>query len=182
MSSSDPDLVDRVKSFHRAFPTGVTIVTTFVDGQAHGMAVNAFASVSLDPPSALVCINKSTRTHRQLSQARYLAVNVLASDQAHLVEAFSSGGPRFDGVDWHPAAHGSPIIEGFAAALELEIDERLEIHTHTIFLGRIADARVTGFAPLLYFDSQLHDGRILVTQTSSRQAEAARDEVADVSA
>lgn len=159
MSSSDPALVERVKAFHRTFPTGVTIVTTSVGDEPHGLAVNAFASASLDPPSALVCINRSTRTHSHLSKARYLAVNVLANYQMDLVEAFSTPtGRRFDGLAWHPAQMGSPIIDGYAAALELEIDERLVIHTHTIFLGRICDARVSGAPPLLYFGSKLYDG------------------------
>lgn len=168
MSSSDPALVERVKAFHRTFPTGVTVVTTNVNGVPHGLAVNAFASASLDPPSALVCINKSTRTHEHLSRAKYLAVNVLANYQLDLVESFSTPtGRRFDGLPWHPAQYGSPIIEGYAAALELEINERLEIHTHTIFLGRIADARVSGAPPLLYFGSQLYDGDSLTKGTAA---------------
>src|SRR5262245_49237930 len=67
---SDPShlngLVAEVKAVHRQFPTGVTIVTTVVDGVPYGLAVNAFSSLSLDPPTVLVCVATTSATYPRL--------------------------------------------------------------------------------------------------------------------
>ena len=58
------------KAAMRRVPTGVTIVTTTLDGVAKGFTANAFASVSAEPPTILVCVNRRSRTHPLISQAR----------------------------------------------------------------------------------------------------------------
>lgn len=58
----DTDLADRVRAAHRNYPTGVTVITTSIDGKPYGLAVNAFSSVSLDPPTLLFCVNESSKT------------------------------------------------------------------------------------------------------------------------
>ena len=55
-----------------AFPTGVTVVTTLKEGEPRGITVNAFASVSLDPPSLLICINREARSYLFISSSRDL--------------------------------------------------------------------------------------------------------------
>ena len=63
------------------FATGVTIVTVDLDGEAHGMTANAFASVSLDPMLVLVCVDHTTRTHAHLHAKKRFGINVLCEDQ-----------------------------------------------------------------------------------------------------
>lgn len=147
-SSVDPH---HIRAVHRQFVTGVTVVTT-MDGTApRGLAVNAFCSVSLDPPTVLVCVQATSSTYPALFKARYLGVNILAADQLRVVDTFAAKGTdKFAAIDWRPGPHGSPIIDGSAAALEVEIGERLRAGTHTVFVGRVVDARVRDADPLIY--------------------------------
>ncbi len=73
----------------RHVPTGVTVVTSLKDGEPRGITVNAFASVSLEPPSLLICINREARSYLYISTSRIFCVNVLAGDQREFAEHFS---------------------------------------------------------------------------------------------
>ena len=103
--------------FNRKFVTGVTVVTTTdAGGRPRGLAVNAYTSVSLDPPLVLVCVQKSSWTHPALFESRHLGVNILANTQRHVVERFSSKvSDKFAGLDWHAGPAGSPLLDGSAA-------------------------------------------------------------------
>lgn len=102
------ELEEGVRNVHRNFPTGVTIVTALVDGTPYGLAVNAFSSVSLDPPVVLVCVAATSSTHPHLFSVDHLGVNILAEDQDDLLKAFArSGGDKFADVAWREAPAGS---------------------------------------------------------------------------
>ncbi|MER5177536.1 flavin reductase [Streptomyces sp. NPDC002896] len=144
----DPDLV---RGVHRKFITGVTVVTTDDDGTPKGLAVNAFSSISLDPPMVLVCVQRSSTTHPALHRASHLGISILAADQLDVAKIFASkGGDKFAGLSWTPGAHGAPLIDGACAQLEVEIGERLEAGSHTVFTGRVVSAHHDDLAPLVY--------------------------------
>ena len=67
------------------FATGVTIVTLDLDGEVHGMTANAFASVSLDPPLLLICVDHSARTHAHLHAKERFGINILAEHQRVII-------------------------------------------------------------------------------------------------
>src|SRR5271168_2254230 len=71
------------------FATGVTIITLDLQGEVHGMTANAFASVSLDPPLVLVCVDHSARTHAHLHAKKRFGVNVLAESQRVISEYYA---------------------------------------------------------------------------------------------
>ncbi len=147
---------------HRRFPTGVTIVTTCVDGRPYGLAVNAFSSVSLAPPLVLVCVAGTSTTHPKLFTASHFAVNILAHTQHALAATFGRPGrDKFKDVAWSRGAHGSPIFESVSAYLELEIEKRVPAYTHTVFFGRVLDAHATDVPPLLYVDGRFFDASAL---------------------
>lgn len=163
MSTSSSEAVDalagRVRAVHRAFPTGVTVVTTSVGGRPYGLAVNAFASVSLDPPTLLVCVARSAVTHAHLLGAEHVVVNVLSHRQRDVAAVFArSGGDKFAQLAWRPGATGGPVLDGVAGHFEMRVDERLSVHTHTIFLGTVVEAAASGLAPLVYLGGRFHDG------------------------
>jgi len=150
---------DAVRQFHRRFATGVTVVTTAVDGTPHGLVVNALSSVSLEPPLVLVCISQTSRTYPRLFDAELFAVNVLAHDQADVAALFArSGADKFAGVSWSAGRYGPPILDGVAAAVELEVVTRMPAYTHTIFVGRALATVVTDAPPLIYHHGQFFDG------------------------
>ncbi|WP_406109178.1 flavin reductase [Streptomyces sp. NBC_01003] len=144
----DPDLV---RGVHRKFITGVTVVTTDDAGTPRGLAVNAFSSISLDPPMVLVCVQRSSSTHPVLHRSTHLGINILAADQLDVAKTFASKGDnKFADLQWAPGEHGSPLIEGSSAQLEVEIGERLEAGSHTVFTGRVVSAHHADLAPLVY--------------------------------
>ncbi len=139
------------------FATGVTIVTVDLEGEVHGMTANAFASVSLDPPLVLVCVDHSTRTHTHLHTKKRFGINVLCDDQRAISEyyaraerthekAAAEAGARFD-----RAKHGTPMLHGALAYLECRLDSAQVAGDHTIFIAQVEDVVVREGEPLLFF-------------------------------
>src|SRR4051812_41494505 len=96
-----PDLTESIRRFHQSFPTGVTIVTTSVQGKPYGLAVNAFASVSMDPPLVMVCVKETSSTYPHLYAQDEFGVSILDSDQLDVAEIFSkSGVDKFSAISW----------------------------------------------------------------------------------
>ncbi|MET0820317.1 MAG: flavin reductase family protein [Aeromicrobium sp.] len=152
------ELADRVKNVHRLYPTGVTIVTSEVDGQPFGLAVNAFSSLSLDPPLVLVCLATTASSYPGFFSRDHMAVNILAHDQSDVASVFGRSNPhKFRDVGWHLGAHGAPLLDGVSATLELQVESRIPAYTHSIFIGRVLNAESTGRLPLLYVDRRFHD-------------------------
>jgi flavin reductase (DIM6/NTAB) family NADH-FMN oxidoreductase RutF len=142
---------ETIRAVHRQFVTGVTVVTTVDSGTPRGLAVNAFCSVSLEPPLVLVCVQSTSATYPALFKANHLAVNILAADQLDVVRTFAAKGvDKFAAIDWTPGPHGSPLIEGSAASIEVNIQERLQSGTHTVFVGQVVEARHREIDPLVY--------------------------------
>lgn len=150
----DPEAVRR---FHRRFPTGVTVVTAMHDGEPRGLAVNAFASVSLEPPVVMVCVANQSATAPALHGSDHIAINVLAADQIEIARRFAtSGGDKFTGVAWRPGQTGAPVLESTAAHLEAVIEQRIPAYTHTIFLARVVAAAASDREPMIYLDGHFH--------------------------
>lgn len=137
------------------FATGVTVITTSVDGLLHGMTANAIASLSLDPTLLLVCVDKTAVCHRQLTAATHFAVNILGSDQEALSNAFARTTEpekgRLGDASFDTGPHGSPLLEGALVHLECETTETLPGGDHDIFLGRVLWGQSTEGEPLLYY-------------------------------
>jgi flavin reductase (DIM6/NTAB) family NADH-FMN oxidoreductase RutF len=144
-----------VRAFHRGYPTGVTVVTA-MGPEPKGLAVNAFASLTLEPARVLVCIATAAQSYQTLFQARSFAVNVLAADQASIAKLFAtSGGDKFSQVAWEPGVCGAPILAGCSRVVEAELERRLEIGSHTVLVGSVIDVRLSDRPPLVYWDGQL---------------------------
>lgn len=136
------------------FASGVTVVTTSSEGgEKKGITVSAFSSVSLDPPLVLICIDKRASIHEHLKKGRWFAVNVLSQEQESLSRHFASRGEmdRFIGIELVEGASGSPLIAGAVASIECRVVEAYEGGDHTIFVGEVEAAGVTGGEPLLYY-------------------------------
>ena len=139
------------------FATGVTIITLDLEGEVHGMTANAFASVSLDPPLLLVCVDHSARTHAHLYAKKRFGVNILAEDQRVISEYYArpvrthehaeeEAGARFERT-----AKGTPILRGALAYLECRLQSAQEAGDHTIFIAEVEDVVVRQGEPLLFF-------------------------------
>jgi flavin reductase (DIM6/NTAB) family NADH-FMN oxidoreductase RutF len=138
------------------FATGITVVTaTLPDGKRFGFTVNAFSSLSLNPPLILVCVGNGGEAGAAMNAASHFAVNILADDQENLSRQFSSRVPdRFEGVGSTNGTSGAPLLEGCIGYLECR---KTSAHTegdHAIIIGEVlsAECRDDGL-PLLYFRS-----------------------------
>jgi flavin reductase (DIM6/NTAB) family NADH-FMN oxidoreductase RutF len=143
----------------RRFATGVAIVTTSLEGRIHGFTVNAFASVTLEPPTVLICVNRIATAHRLISAAQCFCANILALEQRPLAERFAGGEPhsRFAGVAYRLGPSGSPVLDGTVAHVDCRVAEELTASTHTIFLGEVLEAGSRDGAPLGYYDREYRD-------------------------
>ncbi|AKS30990.1 flavin reductase family protein [Mycolicibacterium goodii] len=153
-----PD-VELMKQVNRQFVTGVTVVTALDGDLPRGLAVNAYASVSLDPPTVMVAVQHTSSTHACLYRCEHLAINILSTDQLDVVRRFASkGDDKFAGLHWSPGPFGSPLIDRSAAAVEVEIRERLQAGTHTVFMCRVVHAETTHRSPMVYSAGKFFDG------------------------
>jgi flavin reductase (DIM6/NTAB) family NADH-FMN oxidoreductase RutF len=137
------------------FATGVTVVTTLVSEQIHGMTANAFMSVSLEPPLVLISVDRRTKMCSLLHQECRFGVSVLAHDQRPLSDRFA-GRPADGGPEPSFAiVHEAPVVEGAAAHFVAIIDRSYWGGDHSLFLGRVEYARFTPDArPLLFHGGQ----------------------------
>ena len=136
------------------FGTGVTVVTTSdADKRPTGLTCSAFASVSLDPPLVLVCVDHKAQSYPALRDRGRFAVNILSSDQEAVSRRFATSKilDKFEGVAHTISELGLPLVEGALAHLEcVTVSAHVE-GDHTILVGRVERAGTPGGDPLLYF-------------------------------
>lgn len=171
------DVDVQVRGVHRQYPTGVTVVTASDGGVPFGLAVNAFSSVSLEPPMILVCVNESSKSYPHVFEAEHIGINILASDQVDVAGAFAkSGGDKFANLNWFEGTTGVPVLEGVAGYFELEVKYKIPAYTHTIFLGQVVNANADELkAPLVYQGGSFFDGRKLVSAPGAKPPREATD-------
>lgn len=154
------------------FASGVTVVTTVLDGIDHAMTASAFTSVSLDPPQVLVCSQRTSRFHEAVLESGVWGVSIL-SDRGRAASAWfaHSGRPlegQFDDVPHHRGALGVPLLDASLAWLECRTIGAHDGGTHTILVGEVTRAAVQDEDddPLLYYRS--HYGTIVRSPESEK--------------
>jgi flavin reductase (DIM6/NTAB) family NADH-FMN oxidoreductase RutF len=142
----------------RRFVSGVTIVTTVLEGKPKGFTATAFTSVSAEPPMVLVCVNRSARSHPVIAAAGRFCVNVLSLEQEPLAVRFSShDGDPFVDILYQTQATGSPVLEGSLAFFDCELTEEHTVGTHTIFVGSVVACGTGAGSPLGYYAGGFRD-------------------------
>jgi flavin reductase len=142
----------------RRAASSVAVITTAFEGRIHGMTATAMTSVSVEPPTLLVVVNRTTRTHPIIARSRRFAVNVLASGQESVAARFAAGVEnQFEGIAHELHAAEVPIIAGAAATFACVAVEAIDVATHTIFIGEVEEARHSERPPLLYHDGRYRD-------------------------
>ncbi len=134
------------------FMTGVTVITTTDGGHDHGMSASAVASLSVDPPMLLACLNDSSVTQKAISRTRTFCVNVLAEGQHELALRFARpADDKFAGVTTHRGELGVPVLSEALAALQCRVQDDVVGGSHRVFLARVAHAEAHDGTPLAYF-------------------------------
>ena len=135
--------------------TSVTIVTT--DGKAgrFGLTVSAMSSVTADPPTLLICINRHNPIDAAIRENQVFGVNALRADQRWVAETFA-GRPRrgtpydFQAGSWHIENTGSPLLIGAVAWFDCVLIAAHHVGTHTIAIGRVVASGTEPGTPLIY--------------------------------
>ncbi|NDY90605.1 flavin reductase family protein [Ideonella livida] len=138
------------------FTTGVTIMTcSGPQGERHGLTVNSFNSLSLDPALVTWALRRASPLVQPFLQAGHFAVNVLAASQMEVSRRFASPVPdRFAAGQWVPGPHALPWLAGATARLACRTHQHLEAGDHLLFVGEVLAVEVESHSPLLY-----HGGR-----------------------
>jgi flavin reductase (DIM6/NTAB) family NADH-FMN oxidoreductase RutF len=138
------------------FATGVTVVTTRIGEQFHGMTANAVTSLSLDPPLVLVAVDRRAGMHSALHEGQCFALNILNDTHEHLSRRFARSGPKeFADLATATAVTGAPILGEALGWVDCRITQVLPGGDHDIFIGEIlAGGHNEEGRPLLYFGGQ----------------------------
>jgi flavin reductase (DIM6/NTAB) family NADH-FMN oxidoreductase RutF len=136
------------------FATGVTVLTTRVADQVHGMTANAFMSVSLQPPLVLISIDRRARMGALLHQGTRFGVSVLEAKQTGLSDRFAGRVADDPPEATFEIVHETPLVEGALAHLVAQVVRSYWGGDHSLFLGQVEFARYGEGRPLLF-----HGGR-----------------------
>jgi len=137
------------------FASGVTIITTESDSGLFGTTASAVASLSMDPPMMLVCLNRSSSTHDAIRERGRFAVNILALEQRDFATRFATkSADKFRDVPYIRSERGLPLIEGALASIECRVADTAPGGTHTVFIGEVLDAQSRPGEPLAYYRGQ----------------------------
>jgi flavin reductase len=159
MSTEAPVSAEIFKQSMRLLAGGVCIAATAQNGERLGLTVTAVCSLTLDPPTLIVCVNRDAGAHNTMRATRRISVNFLASDHVELAELFSSsnfkGAGRFDPAKWTDMTSGVPALLGALAALDCEIIEEMSIGQHSVFFCEVKTARLDPEKePLVHFNRE----------------------------
>jgi len=144
----------------RQLTGGVSVITAGRGKDISGMTVTSVASLSVDPPTLIVSINRGASSWPLLKRHGVFGVNILTSDQIDIAERFAgkgglTGAERFAGAEWRTRASGVPLLVGALAAIDCEVEEIVERHSHAIVIGRVKDLQISSrTAALAYWQGQ----------------------------
>jgi flavin reductase (DIM6/NTAB) family NADH-FMN oxidoreductase RutF len=145
----------------RALPGGVTVLAARGhDGEPLAMTASSVTSLSIDPPSLLVCVGRTASIAQALARLRHFSVNVLAADQIDVARAFGNqldvtGTARFAYGDWRGVEGTAvPLLAGARASFECEVAHVHDWATHHIVIGTVRQVLVNDTAKpsLVYVD------------------------------
>ncbi len=157
MTDFEPALVEGFRQAMRRVASTVNIISLCVDGEAMGITATAVSSLSMDPPSLLVCINRAASVHPSMEDVAHFRVNVLHRDQEGLARIFADR--RFHAErfleGWENDCVRPPrLIDAQASILCRRIDHHT-FGTHSIFIGVVEEMSARdGVDPLVYLDGR----------------------------
>lgn len=136
------------------YPTGVAVVTG-VDptGELLALVVGTFSSVSLDPPLVSFMPMKTSRTFTKMEKCSSLCINIVGGDQEREVMSIAQRWEnKFDGIDWYPSPHGSPVLTDAIGWMDTKIWKTVDAGDHWIVLCEVQDMAITNpVSPLIFF-------------------------------
>jgi flavin reductase (DIM6/NTAB) family NADH-FMN oxidoreductase RutF len=124
------------------------------------MTVTSVSSLSVDPPTLIVSINRESSSWPLIKRYGSFGVNILNADQIDVAERFTGkgglkGAERFAGAEWITLMSGVPLLVGALAAVDCEVEDVVERHSHAIVIGHVLDLKLSSrTAALAYWQGQ----------------------------
>jgi flavin reductase (DIM6/NTAB) family NADH-FMN oxidoreductase RutF len=127
---------------------GVSVITVGRGKDITGMTVTSVSSLSVDPPTLIVSINRESSSWPLLKRHGFFGVSILTADQVDVAERFTGSGglkgaDRFPGADWFTRVSGVPLLVGALAAIDCQAEDIIERHSHAIVVGRVLDMQIS---------------------------------------
>ena len=137
-SHVDPTAVKRAL---RTLGGGVSVITAGRGDERTGATVTSATGLSMDPPTMIVNINKTSSTWPAIQRHGHFCVNILALGQEEIANRFAGIGgikgiARYEGAEWTTLVSGAPVLTNALSAIDCEVEEIIERHSHAIILGR----------------------------------------------
>lgn len=151
---------DDFRGAMRHLAGGVSVITAGRARDITGMTVTSVSSLSVEPATLIVSINRESSSWPLIKRHGFFGVNILTADQLDIAERFTGkgglkGADRFAGAEWITRASGVPLLVGALAAIDCEVEDIVERHSHAIVIGRVLDLQAsTRTAALAYWQGQ----------------------------
>jgi len=151
-------LADAMRLGLRRLGKAVVVVTCWHEEKRWAMTATAVSELSMDPPSLLVCVNRSASMFGPLTAGANFCVNILHADQLAISKACSGavkGEARFREGRWDSGACGTPYLRDAQASFLCDHETHMEYGTHVIVIGAVREVHTHGDAdPLIYLDGR----------------------------
>jgi flavin reductase len=161
------DTSEAFRTAMRAFTGTVTLITTRTkEGEWRGMAATAVTSISMEPPTCLVCINRDTSLYPAVMASRRFYINAMHQDHHALMSSFTNPeyrDSRFQAGPWRRGHDGIPFLENAQSNIFCEMFDSFTVGTHDVIFGRVVDVKLRpDHDPLLYgHGAYLRQGGVL---------------------
>ena len=136
------------------FATGVTVLTTTANGKVHGITVNSFTSVSVNPPLILFCIDKKARFNPPLTAEKSLAINILSEEQQDISSRFANPSltneERFSGLQLL-TDYAYPVFDDNMGVLIAQLQQTHDGGDHWIYIAKVIEGQSFDGNPLIYY-------------------------------
>ena len=140
------------------YASGITVITSRIDGESIGFTCQSFYSVSMTPPLVSFSVMSNSASFPKIRQAGRFAVNILSDEQVKISNQFARrGSDKWHGVEWQESPLGNPIIVGSLHWLDCEIYAEHAAGDHLIVIGEVKALdlqKAAATQPLLYFKGQ----------------------------
>lgn len=144
------------KTAMRQVTSSVAVVTAASGPLRNGLTATSVCSVTTEPPTMLVCVNRKSRADAIIAESGAFAVNVLADDQHKIARLFSTtqsaADERFAEGRWITMTTGAPVLEGAVASFDCQLESRVVSGSHHVYFGRVVAVASFDQPALLYRD------------------------------
>jgi len=140
------------------YASGITVITSHIDGEPIGFTCQSFYSVSMSPPLVSFSVMCSSASYPKIRRAGRFAVNILSGEQIDISNQFARRGvDKWHCVEWQQSPLGNPLITGSLHWLDCEIHAEHAAGDHLIVIGEVkalVPQEAVATQPLLYFKGQ----------------------------